>query len=176
MGTLSVAFCKYTLWKTVLNLAYLHSENIIMRDVKGDNICCSESGDIKFIDFGFSVIQTEEKQTFTSKVGTSYFLAPELINATEKTRYDNKVDIWSLGIFAIELANGIPPYYLEDPATVRNEIMKSEVPPIKSKWPPLFQNFIDKCTERNPSNRWTAEQLIHHPFLFDAYGCSKEWQ
>lgn len=60
-GDVSVEFCQYTLYKTTLALAYVHSQNIIMRDIKSDNVCVNEDGDIKLIDFGYSVKKSKEQ-------------------------------------------------------------------------------------------------------------------
>ena len=106
-GRLSVEFCKYSLYKTALGLMHIHSENVIWRDVKSDNIFVNCNGDFKFLDFDFACLKNEEKQTFTEKYGTVCWMAPELIKGIAP--YDEKVDIYSLAIFAIELAEGEPP-------------------------------------------------------------------
>ena len=79
------------------------------RDIKSDNILVNSKGDIKLADFGYSAQLTQEKKARQTKVGTIYWMAPELIKG--KTSYDSKVDIWSFGIFAIELADGEPPHH-----------------------------------------------------------------
>ena len=78
--------------------------NIIHRDIKSDNILCKDNGEIKLADFGYAVMLTQQQQARASKVGTVCWMAPELIEAKEDKKYSNKVDIWSLGIFAIEPA------------------------------------------------------------------------
>ena len=93
-------------------------------------------------------------------------MAPELICGNEP--YNNKVDIWSLGIFALELAMGEPPYISEHHTRVLFNIVQKEPPRIKESWTPDFQDFIDKCLEKKVERRWTAEMLINHPFLADA--------
>ena len=112
-GNYSESFCKYTLFKTVQGLDVLHSSNIIHRNIKSDNILCSVNGEIKLADFGYAVMLTQQQQKRKSKVGTVAWMAPELILASEDNQYSIKVDIWSLGIFAIELAQGAPPYFTE---------------------------------------------------------------
>ena len=93
-------------------------------------------------------------------------MAPELIKGNEP--YNNKVDIWSLGIVAIELAMGEPPYINEHQTRVLFNIIQKEPPKIKEKWSPDFQDFIDKCLDKDVDRRWTAEMLINHPFLCGA--------
>ena len=87
-----------------------HKLNIIHRDIKSDNVLVNENGDIKLVDFGYSVMLTEQNQSRKSRVGTVCWMPPELIRASELSKYGPKIDIWSLGIFALELAQGEPPW------------------------------------------------------------------
>ena len=89
----------------------MHSNNIVHRDIKSDNILTNKEGEVKLADFGYSAQLTTERDARSSKVGTVCWMAPELIKG--ERRYDTKVDIWSFGIFAMELANGDPPYISE---------------------------------------------------------------
>ena len=112
MGGISEEAVKYSLFMTVKGLVELHSRNIIHRDIKSDNILISAEGEIKLADFGFAVILTEEYQGRKSKVGTLCWMAPEIIQGLHS--YDARVDVWALGIFALELAMGEPPYLHEE--------------------------------------------------------------
>lgn len=99
---------KFVLRQTLVGLAYLHSRHIVHRDIKSDNILTNAEGACKLADFGYSAQLTQEKNGRDSKVGTLCWMAPELIKGERK--YDTKIDVWSFGIFAFELANGTPPY------------------------------------------------------------------
>ena len=111
MGAYSENFCKYSLWATCKGLIDLHRQNIIHRDIKSDNILVKANGEIKLADFGYAVVLTQQMQKRKSKVGTVCWMAPELIQGSNS--YTDKVDVWSLGIFALELADGEPPYINE---------------------------------------------------------------
>ena len=95
-------------------------------------------------------------------------MAPELVSATADKQYSKKVDIWSLGIFAYELAESLPPYIDEEPTRALFKIVENQPPRISTKWSVGFQDFIDRCLEKNPKKRWPAESLIEHPFLAGA--------
>ena len=99
---------KWMLRQTLRGLQYLHSNNIVHRDIKSDNILTDRNGEVKLADFGYSAQLTKERAARSSKVGTLCWMAPELIRG--ERRYDTKIDIWSFGIFAYELAEGDPPY------------------------------------------------------------------
>ncbi|MGH0182739.1 UNVERIFIED_CONTAM: hypothetical protein FKN15_010404 [Acipenser sinensis] len=83
-------------------LAYLHSHNMIHRDIKAGNILLTEPGQVKLADFGSASIASPAN----SFVGTPYWMAPEVILAMDEGQYDGKVDVWSLGITCIELGRG----------------------------------------------------------------------
>ena len=87
-------------------------------------------------------------------------MAPELIKRQNK--YNVKVDIWSLGIFAYELTNGDPPYIEESQSQIILNIVRCDPPPIAKKWSALFQDFVSNCLVKDPDRRPSAAQLLQH--------------
>ena len=128
----------------------MHNSNIIHRDIKSDNILCKKNGEIKLADFGYSVMLTEEQNYRKSTKGTLAWMAPELIQDSPDKQYASKIDIWSLGIFAIELAQGQPPWLNQHPNRVLFNIVFRDIPPIDDKWSPEFHDFVGKCLNKDP--------------------------
>uniref|UniRef100_A0AAR2L7L8 non-specific serine/threonine protein kinase n=1 Tax=Pygocentrus nattereri TaxID=42514 RepID=A0AAR2L7L8_PYGNA len=157
--------CKQTLEA----LTYLHENKIIHRDLKAGNILFTSDGDVKLADFGVSAKNTKTLQRRDSFIGTPYWMAPEVVMCeTSKDRpYDYKADIWSLGITLIELAQIEPPNHEMNPMRVLLKIAKSEPPTLlqPSRWSPEFSDFLKKALDKNVDQRWSATQLLQHPFV-----------
>ncbi|XP_009948639.1 PREDICTED: STE20-like serine/threonine-protein kinase [Leptosomus discolor] len=155
--------------QTLEALNYLHENKIIHRDLKAGNILFTLEGDIKLADFGVSAKNTRTIQRRDSFIGTPYWMAPEVVMCeTSKDRpYDYKADIWSLGITLIEMAQIEPPHHELNPMRVLLKIAKSDPPTLAqpSKWSSDFKDFLKKCLEKNVDARWSATQLLQHPFV-----------
>lgn len=147
----------------LMGLAFLHRQHRLHRDIKSDNVLADFNGTVKIADFGFAVGLTEEQDKRRSVVGTPYWMAPELIRGLE---YDAKVDVWSLGITAIEMAEGEPPHLHEPPLRALLLITTQGSPQLKSeKWSAKFKHFLKCSLHLDPAKRASSEQLLLHPFI-----------
>uniref|UniRef100_A0A8C4I665 non-specific serine/threonine protein kinase n=1 Tax=Dicentrarchus labrax TaxID=13489 RepID=A0A8C4I665_DICLA len=143
-------------------LAYLHSHNMIHRDIKAGNVLLTEPGQVKLADFGSASIACPAN----SFVGTPYWMAPEVILAMDEGQYDGKVDIWSLGITCIELAERKPPLFNMNAMSALYHIAQNESPMLQSsEWTDYFRNFVDSCLQKFPQDRPNSEELLKHAFV-----------
>ncbi|XP_077923931.1 misshapen-like kinase 1 isoform X8 [Halichoerus grypus] len=151
-------------------LAHLHAHKVIHRDIKGQNVLLTENAEVKLVDFGVSAQLDRTVGRRNTFIGTPYWMAPEVIACDENpdATYDYRSDIWSLGITAIEMAEGAPPLCDMHPMRALFLIPRNPPPRLKSKkWSKKFTDFIDTCLIKTYLSRPPTEQLLKFPFIRD---------
>ncbi|CAI9101519.1 OLC1v1038859C1 [Oldenlandia corymbosa var. corymbosa] len=160
--------------KILQGLIYLHENGIVHCDVKCQNVLLGLSGNIKLADFGFAKKISNSKVEKGSSIqpnvgGTPLWMAPEVLR---NERLDFAADIWSLGCTVIEMANGcckspwgIDFSYTNPMAAILKIANGNEIPQFPSNLSKEGLNFLSKCLERDPKKRWTAGELLKHPFI-----------
>jgi serine/threonine protein kinase len=145
-------------------LVYLHSKHKIHRDIKGGNILLTSKGEVKLADFGVSTELVHTMSRRNSFIGTLYWMAPEAIQEKE---YDERADLWSLGITVIEMAEGSPPHMGMHYARALFAIPKDPPPTLQSRdqWSPLMHKFTSRLLIKDPNARPTAVTMLSDPFV-----------
>uniref|UniRef100_A0A2R5LJN7 non-specific serine/threonine protein kinase n=1 Tax=Ornithodoros turicata TaxID=34597 RepID=A0A2R5LJN7_9ACAR len=151
-------------------LSHLHANKIIHRDIKGQNVLLTDNAEVKLVDFGVSAQLDRTIGRRNTFIGTPYWMAPEVIACDENpdATYDNRSDLWSLGITALEMAESQPPLCDMHPMRALFLIPRNSPPRLKSKkWNKKFHSFIETVLVKDYQQRPYTEQLLKHPFIRD---------
>ncbi|KAK7904458.1 hypothetical protein WMY93_017065 [Mugilogobius chulae] len=169
-NSLKEEWTAYICREILRGLTHLHHHKVIHRDIKGQNVLLTENAEVKLVDFGVSAQLDRTVGRRNTFIGTPYWMAPEVIACDENpdATYDFKSDLWSLGITAIEMAEGAPPLCDMHPMRALFLIPRNPAPRLKSKkWSKKFQSFIENCLVKSHTQRPSTEQLLKHPFIRD---------
>lgn len=142
-------------------LHYLHSNRVIHRDMKPQNILIGSNNVIKLCDFGFARAMSSKTVVLNSVKGTPLYMAPELV---QEQPYNHTADLWSLGVILYELFVGTPPFYTNSLYSLINLIINDPV-----KYPDSmsvhFKSFLQGLLQKSPNKRLSWPGLLSHPFV-----------
>ena len=140
----------YIILQLVKGLQDIHKNRLIHRDLTPDNIFINENNEIKIGDFGISKILTETNQCTTKQIGKFHYMAPEI---SLGLKYNNKVDIYSLGCIVYELFT-LDEYYIDK--IIHEKECKINIELYAPKW----QELIDLLLKKNPDDRPGVEKIM----------------
>ncbi|ORY94245.1 kinase-like domain-containing protein, partial [Syncephalastrum racemosum] len=151
---------EYTLYitcETLKALQYLHSKGFIHRDVKCENLLLGWNGEVKLADFGLA---TRTNKRNRDRLGTSKWMAPEVIR---EQYYDEKIDMWSLGITIIEMMDRVPPHYLmKDEIELFAAILTEPSPTFTYSYPTMYmRGLVAWLLDEHPATRPSAKEVLH---------------
>merc|ERR1719319_103071 len=160
----------YICREVLRGLTHLHACKVIHRDIKGQNVLLTDNAEVKLVDFGVSAQLDRTIGRRNTFIGTPYWMAPEVIACDENpdATYDNRSDLWSLGITSLEMAEAQPPLCDMHPMRALFLIPRNPPPRLKSKrWSSKFKGFIDTVLVKDYHQRPYTDQLLKHPFVRD---------
>ena len=143
-------------------LQYIHSKNIIHRDIKSQNIFLMKNGKIKIGDFGIAKALTNTKSNATTIIGTPYYFSPEIINGEP---YNYKTDIWSLGVVLYEMCCLKLPFESNNIAQLSIKIMKGKYDPIPNRYSKNMANLIKNMLNIDQKLRPNINEVMQSPLL-----------
>ncbi|XP_012289083.1 neither inactivation nor afterpotential protein C [Orussus abietinus] len=159
----------YTLKEVIKAVVHLHENNVIHRDIRGNNILLTKEGEIKLVDFGLARMIKGEMGKRKTCIGSPNWMAPEVVTSKgdPESGYGSRADVWAIGITAIELADGRPPFQDMHPTRALFQIVRNPPPGLfrPANWSQNFNDFINECLEKNPDNRPFMAEIMEHPFL-----------
>eukprot|EP01060_Flectonema_neradi_P008160 TRINITY_DN1582_c0_g2_i1.p1 TRINITY_DN1582_c0_g2~~TRINITY_DN1582_c0_g2_i1.p1 ORF type:complete len:602 (+),score=97.15 TRINITY_DN1582_c0_g2_i1:85-1890(+) len=163
------------LYQTLEALEYFHENGQMHRDVKAANLLVDESGHVAMADFGVSAEAPPCRGSVARKTlcGTPCWMAPEVLTLRG---YRKSADIWSLGITALEIAFGAPPFAHYPPMKAMALTLRGNPPTADTLGPnklsPAYKNIVRRCLQKDPANRPTATELKQDP-LFEGWTLEK---
>ncbi|GAU94415.1 hypothetical protein RvY_06193 [Ramazzottius varieornatus] len=169
-GSLKEEWIAYVCREILKGLAHLHNNKIIHRDIKGQNVLLTDQAEVKLVDFGVSAQLDRTIGRRNTFIGTPYWMAPEVIACDDNpgATYDNRSDLWSLGITSIEMAESSPPHCDLHPMRALFLIPRHPPPRLKSKkWTKKFTGFLEKVLVKDYHKRPFTEDLLQHTFIRD---------
>ncbi|XP_068031854.1 serine/threonine-protein kinase PAK 3-like [Anomalospiza imberbis] len=147
-------------------MAFLHANQVILRDIKSDNILLGRDGSVKLANFGLCAVLSPEQSKWRLMVGTTCWMAPKVVRSEP---YGPKADTWSLGIMGIEIAKGEAPYIRETRVRANYLIGTQGVLHLhKLRLPSGLRKFLGCCLQMDVDRRGSAKELLQHPFLQSA--------
>ncbi|EEF43871.1 calcium-dependent protein kinase 21 [Ricinus communis] len=160
--------------KDIVNVVHAcHFMGVIHRDLKPENFLLAskdEGATLKATDFGLSVF-IEEGKTYRDKVGSAYYVAPEVLSRS----YGKEIDVWSAGVILYILLSGVPPFWAETENGIFDAILQGDIDFESKPWPSISdsaKDLIRRMLTQDPKKRITSAQVLDHPWIKDGGAAS----
>eukprot|EP00918_Siedleckia_nematoides_P015032 GHVU01032605.1.p1 GENE.GHVU01032605.1~~GHVU01032605.1.p1 ORF type:complete len:255 (+),score=58.33 GHVU01032605.1:387-1151(+) len=159
-------FCIGRAPQVLSGITYMHRNKIVHRDLKPENLLLESKGknaQIKIIDFGLST-HFEGQKKMRDKIGTAYYIAPEVLHGT----YDEKCDVWSVGVILYILLSGCPPFYGSSEYEILKRVETGKYSfnlPQWKKVSEMAKDLIRRMLTYVPSMRITAREALEHEWV-----------
>lgn len=151
--------------EVLVALIYIHKEGIIHRDIKAANVLVTHEGRVQLCDFGVAAQLSTSQIRRTSMIGTPYWMAPEVISQ-DGPGYNQKADIWSLGITVYEITTGHPPYADQDAKRAIQLIPRAKPARLEgTQYSPALKQFVAMCLDEQPEERASADELSRTKYI-----------
>ncbi|KAI6191890.1 BMA-MIG-15, isoform a [Aphelenchoides bicaudatus] len=168
-NSLKEEWIAYICREILSGLSHLHKNKVIHRDIKGQNVLLTDKAEIKLVDFGVSAQLDRTVGRRNTFIGTPYWMSPEVIacEQDQHATYDSRSDLWSVGITALEMADGHPPLCEMHPMRALFLIPRNNPPRLKKskKWSKKFESFVDTILVKDYRLRPFTDNLLRHQFV-----------
>ncbi|ESS70705.1 protein kinase [Trypanosoma cruzi Dm28c] len=162
LGPMKESTILYYYSQVCLAMEYLHSRHILHRDIKAMNVFLMKNGSVKLGDFGISTVLRNTMGMANTVCGTPYYFSPEICR---NKPYNNKSDVWALGVLLYELATGKHPFDGSGMQQLMQRIVKGSYAPLPSHFSPDFRKMVDWCLQKDPSRRPSIRQTLSLPII-----------
>lgn len=163
-GTVEEKYSAVIMRELLVALVYIHKEGIIHRDIKAANVLVTKAGRVQLCDFGVAAQLSTAQVRRTSMIGTPYWMAPEVIQ--EGAMYNQKADIWSLGVTLYEITTGSPPYSDQEAQRAMQLIPRSKPARLEgTQYSAALKEFVAQCLDEQPEERASADELSRTKFI-----------
>ncbi|KRX00796.1 Protein kinase-like domain [Pseudocohnilembus persalinus] len=160
---LSEQHTKFYIAQLILAIEHIHSHDIVHRDLKPENILLDKNGNIRLCDFGLSKPKVSKSQLTKTYCGSLAYISPEML---KKKGVGQPADVYGIGTIMYEMLTGEPAFYDDDADVMEKKVKEAELTfPVDSKISENAKNFMKKLLEREPSNRYTAQECKQDTFF-----------